>query len=124
MFVGLFGFCSIDSNKDKYIFLEIYNKICIFFSSQNNQKKLVYKKNYQFTPSKKNTLVSVIVPTRNSEKTIKKTINSILNQSHKNLEIIVIDDGSGDDTLEILNKFKDKILLVKLLKFTSRPIHK
>ena len=102
--------------KDKYIFLEIYNKICILFSSQNNQKKLVYKKNYQFTASKKNTLVSVIIPTRNSEKTIKKTISSILNQSHKNLEIIVIDDGSGDDTLEILNKFKDKILLVKLNK--------
>ena len=46
--------------------------------------------------------ISVIIPTYNSQKTLKKCINSILNQSYKNIEIIVIDDGSTDQTAEII----------------------
>jgi len=50
--------------------------------------------------------VSVITPTYNSEAYISETINSILNQSHKNLEIILIDDASTDGTRDILDKYK------------------
>lgn len=53
--------------------------------------------------------ISVIVPTYNNEKTIRKCIDSIINQSYKNLEIIVINDGSTDNTREILKEYKDKI---------------
>lgn len=48
-------------------------------------------------------LISIIIPTFNRAHTIERAINSILNQTYKNIEIIIIDDGSNDNTLEILN---------------------
>lgn len=49
-----------------------------------------------------NILVSVIIPTYNVDKFIKEAIDSIINQSYKNLEIIIVDDCSVDDTFRIL----------------------
>lgn len=54
-----------------------------------------------------NDLISVIIPTYNSEKTIIKTVNSVLQQSYTNFEIIVINDGSSDRTLELLQTIQD-----------------
>ena len=53
--------------------------------------------------------ISVITVCYNSVKTIEKTINSVLSQSFKNFEYIIIDGGSTDGTLEIIEKFKNKI---------------
>ena len=53
-------------------------------------------------------LVSVLIPTYNSELYIKNTLESILNQTYKNLEIVVIDDASTDNTVEILKRYKDE----------------
>ncbi len=52
-------------------------------------------------------LVSICIPVFNGEKTIAKTINSIVNQTYKNIEIIVVDNCSSDSTVEIVQKFKD-----------------
>lgn len=57
-------------------------------------------------------LVSITVPVYNGDKTIARCINSLLSQSYKNLEIIVINDGSTDHTLEILNSYCDNRLKV------------
>ena len=57
-------------------------------------------------------LVSVVIPVYNSEKFLDETISSILNQSYDNLEILVIDDGSTDDSLKILKKYNDKIKII------------
>ena len=48
-------------------------------------------------------LISVVIPAYNAEKTIKETIESVLEQTWTDLEIIVINDGSTDSTLEIVN---------------------
>lgn len=62
-----------------------------------------------------NPLVSVIVPVYNVKQFVKKSIESLLNQTYNNLEIIIIDDGSSDGSSEILDDFlsnaQDKILL-------------
>lgn len=63
-----------------------------------------------------NDKISVILPCYNSEKYIEKCIESILNQTYQNIEIIIIDDGSTDHTLKILEKYKkenDKISIIK-----------
>jgi glycosyltransferase involved in cell wall biosynthesis len=51
--------------------------------------------------------ISVVIPLYNKEKTIGRAINSVLNQSHSNLELIVIDDGSEDFGAEVVEKFND-----------------
>lgn len=59
-------------------------------------------------------LVSVIIPAYNAGKFITETIKSVINQTWKNLEIIIVNDGSIDDTLIVVNKFlgDDRIKLI------------
>lgn len=64
--------------------------------------------------------VSVLIPCHNEEKTIKKCLLSILNQSRKVDQIVVVNDGSADHTLEILKKFNNQITIVNVLKSTGR----
>jgi glycosyltransferase involved in cell wall biosynthesis len=59
------------------------------------------------------TLVSVIIPAYNAEGYIKQTIDSALAQTYKNIEVIVIDDGSSDNTISVIEKFGDKVNLFK-----------
>lgn len=57
-------------------------------------------------------LVSIIIPTYNYGKYLTKAIRSCFEQTYKNLEIIVIDDGSTDNTHEVIMGFSDKIVYV------------
>lgn len=54
-------------------------------------------------------LVSIIIPCYNNDAFVKKAIESALQQTYKNVEIIVIDDGSTDDSLEIIRSFDKSI---------------
>lgn len=53
------------------------------------------------------------MPVYNSAKYIKHSIKSILNQTHKDFEFLIIDDGSTDNTEEIVNSFKDSRIIYK-----------
>lgn len=53
-------------------------------------------------------LISICIPAYNAEKFIKETLESILNQTYQNLEIIITDDCSKDQTVSIINSFSDK----------------
>ena len=60
--------------------------------------------------------VSIIVPVYNTEKYLDKCLNSLLNQSYKNIEIIFVNDGSTDRSKEILQKYarqSEKIIVVE-----------
>jgi glycosyltransferase involved in cell wall biosynthesis len=61
-------------------------------------------------------LVSVIIPTFNSEKFIAEAIESVQNQSHKNWEIIIVDDASYDNTVPLINQMIQKDSRINLYK--------
>ena len=52
-----------------------------------------------------NPLVSIIVPTYNSERTLERCLDSIRNQTYKNIELIVVDNGSTDRTVDIAHNY-------------------
>ena len=59
--------------------------------------------------------ISVIIPTYNRGNIIENSIISVLNQTYTNLEVLIIDDGSTDNTKEIIDKFDDnRIKYIKL----------
>ena len=55
-------------------------------------------------------LVSVIIPLYNAEKYIEETMESILNQTYKNIEIVVVDDGSKDQSSSLVKNLKKNTL--------------
>ena len=57
--------------------------------------------------------VSVIMPCYNSEKYIAESIESVLNQTHQRLELLICDDGSSDRSVEIIKEFKSKDSRIK-----------
>ena len=58
-------------------------------------------------------LVTILMPSKNSEKTIEQSILSVLNQSYGNIEFIIFDSLSTDNTVSIINKYKNKVSYFK-----------
>ena len=56
--------------------------------------------------------VSIVIPVYNGEETIKDTINSAINQTYDNVEVIVIDNKSTDNTVQIVNEFNNEKLIL------------
>lgn len=59
-------------------------------------------------------MISVIMPAYNSERYISEAIESVINQSYKNFELIIVDDGSTDRTPEIIDKYVETDLRIKV----------
>ena len=62
-----------------------------------------------------NDLISIIVPIYNVEKYLKRCIESIVNQTYRNLEILLIDDGSPDGCPQICDEYAQKDARIKVV---------
>lgn len=62
-----------------------------------------------------NELISIIVPVYNASKVLERCVSSICNQDYKNIEIILVNDGSKDNSLEIANKLASKDNRIKVI---------
>ena len=61
-------------------------------------------------------LVSIVVPVYNGEKYLEETLNVLKNQTYKNFEVIMVDDISTDNSVQILEKFANEDERFKLIK--------
>ena len=66
-------------------------------------------------------MVSVIMPAYNAEKTIEEAVTSVISQTEKDWELIVIDDGSIDNTAEILTKLSREDKRIRFMKNIKMP---
>ena len=64
---------------------------------------------------KEEKLISVIIPVYNVEKYLRRCIDSVINQTYKNLEIIIVDDGSTDNSSNICDEYTNKDSRVKVV---------
>jgi len=58
-------------------------------------------------------MISVIIPTYNSAKQLPATLDAALSQSMKDVEVIVVDDGSTDNTMRVLESYRDRITIIR-----------
>lgn len=70
-----------------------------------------------FTP-----LVSVILPTFNREKLLKRAIDSVINQTYNFWELIIADDGSEDNTFEIIKKYQSQFENIRYFRHSNRKL--
>lgn len=69
-----------------------------------------------------NFLVSIIIPVYNTEKYLNKCLDSIINQTYKNLEIIIVDNCSTDNSFEIAKKYQSNDKRIKLYKENKKSV--
>ncbi|GIM53141.1 hypothetical protein CAPN004_21710 [Capnocytophaga cynodegmi] len=95
-----------------------YSKVCSSLTVEKmaEQTISVYKSIFNHISEKNKVkcsdLVSVIIPCHNGEKYIKECLQSVLNQTYENIEVIVIDDASQDDTYKIISEINDNRLKI------------
>lgn len=97
------------------IFFVNYLVNCIYFKDISNYKLTQKIK-------EKNPLISILIPARNEEKNIKKCLDSLIAQGYKNIEILVLDDNSTDNTAEIVRNISKNCGFLKLIK--GKPLKK
>ena len=105
LWIFIFRFDFISNPVALLNFLSWEKKI---FKNYNFWSNRIVFENLKFNAKNKNVhdKICVIIPARNEEKTILKTLKSLKDQKINNLEIIVIDDNSTDNTSKIVNNFK------------------
>ncbi len=69
-----------------------------------------------------NPLVSIVLPTYNRMGTLPRAINSVLKQTFTNWELIIVDDGSTDETFDLMNKYLTKNKRIKYLKHVNMKL--
>lgn len=60
-------------------------------------------------------LLSIVIPVYNKEKYLKKCMNSVLNQTYQNFEVILVDDGSSDDSVQMCDRYAESDARVRVI---------
>lgn len=98
------------------------NTISAEYEKKNTVSNLIQQVNdyYKSLPKfQSNTLVSVIMTSHNSEQYIESAVNSLLDQSYQNIEIIIVDDYSQDNTIKILHRLSTTHKKVRYLQLNN-----
>lgn len=107
--VAMFIFYSLFAFSILVSILGIINLIFI-------RKPIIYHQNNS------DALVSVLIPARNEENNIKRCLYSLIDQTYKNLEIIVLDDDSDDQTYDVVRNISKNYESIKLVKGKAKTI--
>jgi chlorobactene glucosyltransferase len=117
---------TIHPNQERKMFLlplDLIKKSTLMPYYNHYSKKRIKKgisRNHSSIP-----FVSVIVPARNEQDHIKRSLSSLLNQNYSNFEVIAIDDNSTDDTLKIMKEIERTIVpannRLKIISLTHKP---
>lgn len=95
---------------NKLLWLEVCFKLLL-----NDKKKNIYELRRKGEKMKQKPYVSIIVPIYNVEKFLKECLDSVVNQTLKNIEIICVNDGSTDQSLKILEEYAKSDERVKII---------
>ncbi len=87
------------------VYMDLYFQM--YYSKYNEAYPVAYKKAKEIY-DKSNPKVSIIMPCYNAEKYIEKAVQSVLDQTYRNFELIIIDDDSTDKTWEIIKQYAKK----------------
>lgn len=103
-----------NKKKEKNVYLKIFLIICLlgYFQFERKLNKNIYKQN-------NNPKISIFLPIYNKANYLKRSISSIQKQTLKNIEIIPVNDGSTDNSLEILNTLAKKDTRIKIINNTK-----
>lgn len=76
----------------------------------------------KFDVPKTEGLVSIVLPVFNGERVLKNSIESVLSQEYKNIELILVNDGSTDATLQIMEEFKNRDSRIKIINQENKKL--
>ena len=64
---------------------------------------------------KKDYIVSIVIPVYNAQNYLEKCLDTLINQTYKNIEIILVNDGSKDNSLQICNNYANKYKTIQVI---------
>lgn len=89
---------------DKFFGPDLDKSVDLLFTKMKRLKNILKRK---YASKSQDTLISIIMPTFNRAKVIPLAIRSVLRQTYRNWELIIVDDGGRDDTKRVVQAFKD-----------------